>query len=102
VSAKVGKFQILINNAAPICAKTSLISRWRMEGRNRIRILTSVFLACRAFVAAHEGSGYGRILNMTSIMAHFSSAAYAILRQKAALLGLTKSLALELAIRGLQ
>jgi NAD(P)-dependent dehydrogenase (short-subunit alcohol dehydrogenase family) len=49
-----------------------------------------------------KGSGYGRILNMTSIMAHVSlpqRTAYS--STKAALLGLTKSLALELATEGI-
>jgi NAD(P)-dependent dehydrogenase (short-subunit alcohol dehydrogenase family) len=57
---------------------------------------------CRAFVPGMKGSGYGRILNLTSIMSHvslpgrtpYSSA-------KAGLLGLTRALALELAGEGI-
>jgi NAD(P)-dependent dehydrogenase (short-subunit alcohol dehydrogenase family) len=48
-----------------------------------------------------RGTGYGRILNMTSIMSHVSlpqRSAYSA--SKAALLGLTKALALELAADG--
>jgi NAD(P)-dependent dehydrogenase (short-subunit alcohol dehydrogenase family) len=64
--------------------------------------LTSVFLLCRAFVPGMRGAGYGRILNMTSIMAHVSlpgRAAYS--SSKSALLGLTRALALELAQEGI-
>jgi NAD(P)-dependent dehydrogenase (short-subunit alcohol dehydrogenase family) len=48
------------------------------------------------------GSGYGRIINLASIMAHVSlpgRTAYS--SAKASLLGLTKSLALELAGEGI-
>jgi NAD(P)-dependent dehydrogenase (short-subunit alcohol dehydrogenase family) len=56
---------------------------------------------CRAFVPGMQGTGYGRILNMTSIMSHVSlggRAAYS--SAKAALLGLTRALALEMAADG--
>jgi len=49
-----------------------------------------------------KGTGYGRILNMTSIMSHVSlpgRAAYS--SSKAALLGLTRALALEVADQGI-
>ena len=49
-----------------------------------------------------KGAGYGRILNMTSIMSHVSMpmrTAYST--SKAALLGMTKALALELAADGI-
>jgi NAD(P)-dependent dehydrogenase (short-subunit alcohol dehydrogenase family) len=60
--------------------------------------LTSVFLMCRSFVPHMKGTGYGRILNMTSIMSHISlprRAAYT--SSKAGLLGMIRALALELA-----
>jgi NAD(P)-dependent dehydrogenase (short-subunit alcohol dehydrogenase family) len=59
--------------------------------------VTSVFLMCRAFVPLMTGQGYGRILNMTSIMSHVAlpgRTAYAA--SKTALLGFTRALALEL------
>jgi NAD(P)-dependent dehydrogenase (short-subunit alcohol dehydrogenase family) len=49
-----------------------------------------------------KGKGYGRIFNMTSIMSHISlpgRAAYS--SSKAALLGLTRAVALELATEGI-
>jgi NAD(P)-dependent dehydrogenase (short-subunit alcohol dehydrogenase family) len=64
--------------------------------------LISTFLMCRAFVPGMMGSGYGRILNMTSIMSHVSlpgRTAYS--SAKTALLGLTRALALELASQGI-
>jgi NAD(P)-dependent dehydrogenase (short-subunit alcohol dehydrogenase family) len=60
--------------------------------------LISTFLMSRAFVPGMKGSSYGRIINMTSIMSHVSlpgRTAYS--SAKAALLGFTRALALELA-----
>ena len=60
--------------------------------------LTSVFLLCRAFVPMMKGRGYGRIINMTSMMSHISlpgRTAYSA--SKTALLGFNRALALELA-----
>jgi NAD(P)-dependent dehydrogenase (short-subunit alcohol dehydrogenase family) len=102
VSEKVGKVQILINNAGTNLRKNITdftLDEWRgVQDTN----LTSVFLMCRSFVPHMKGTGYGRILNMTSIMAHVSlpqRTAYS--STKAALLGLTKSLALEVATEGI-
>ena len=102
VSAKVGKVQILINNAGTNLRKNITdftLDEWRgVQDTN----VTSVFLMCRSFVPHMKGSGYGRILNMTSIMAHVSlpqRTAYS--STKASLLGLTKALALELATEGI-
>jgi NAD(P)-dependent dehydrogenase (short-subunit alcohol dehydrogenase family) len=53
-------------------------------------------------VSHMTGTGYGRILNLTSIMSHVSlpgRSAYS--SSKAALLGLTRALALELAGEGI-
>jgi NAD(P)-dependent dehydrogenase (short-subunit alcohol dehydrogenase family) len=64
--------------------------------------VTAAFLMCRSFVPHMKGSGYGRILNMTSIMSWVSlpgRAAYSA--SKAALLGMTRALALELAPEGI-
>ena len=102
VTAKVGKIQILVNNAGTNLRKNITdftLDEWRgVQDTN----LTSVFLMCRSFVPHMKGSGYGRIINMTSIMAHVSMpqrTAYS--STKFALLGLTKALALELATEGI-
>jgi len=64
--------------------------------------LVTTFLACNAFVPGMKGSGYGRILNLSSMLAHVSlpnRTAYS--SGKAGLLGFTRSLALELAQEGI-
>jgi len=102
VSRGLGRVQILINNAG-INIRKNLIDFSLEEWRSVLDTnLTSVFLMCRAFVPQMRGSGYGRILNMTSIMSHVSlpgRSAYS--SSKAALLGLIRALALELAAEGI-
>jgi NAD(P)-dependent dehydrogenase (short-subunit alcohol dehydrogenase family) len=102
VTEKIGKIHILINNAGTNLRKDITdftLEEWKgVQDTN----LTSVFLMCRAFVPHMKGSGYGRIINMTSIMAHVSMPQRTLYSStKAALLGLTKSLALELAKEGI-
>ena len=102
VSGQLGKVQILINNAGTNIRK-NLID-FSLEEWNTVldTNLTSVFLMCRAFVPHMRGTGYGRILSMSSIMSHISlpgRSAYS--SSKAALLGLTRALALELAAEGI-
>ena len=98
VAARFGRIQILINNAGINLRKP--ITDFTLEEWNRIQAVnvTSAFLMCRAFVPQLRGQGYGRIINMTSMMSHVSlpgRTAYST--SKAALLGFTKALALELA-----
>ena len=102
VMAAYGGVQILINNAGINVRKT--ITEFTLDEWNSVinTNLTSVFLLCRAFVPHMKGNGYGRILNMTSIMSWVSlpgRAAYS--SSKTALLGLTRALALELAADGI-
>jgi NAD(P)-dependent dehydrogenase (short-subunit alcohol dehydrogenase family) len=102
VSAHLGKVQILINNAG-INIRKNLVDFSLDEWRSVLDAnLTSVFLMCRAFVPHMTGSGYGRVLNMASIMSHVSlpgRTAYSA--SKAALLGVTRALALEVAGQGI-
>jgi NAD(P)-dependent dehydrogenase (short-subunit alcohol dehydrogenase family) len=98
VSRIFGTVNILINNAGinirKFCVDYTL-TEWNSVLTTN---LTSVFLMCRAFVPHMKGRGYGRVINVTSIMAHISlpqRTAYSA--SKAGLLGFTKSLALELA-----
>jgi NAD(P)-dependent dehydrogenase (short-subunit alcohol dehydrogenase family) len=98
VTAQVGKIQILINNAGINIRKP--ITEFQLSEWNSVidTNLTSVFLLCRSFVPHMKGTGYGRIINMTSIMSWVSlpeRTAYS--SSKAGLLGFTRALALELA-----
>lgn len=101
ISAKIGKIQILINNAG-INVRKNLTDFTLDEWQSVINTnLTSVFLMSRRFVPHMKGTGYGRILCMTSIMSHVSlpqRSAYSA--SKAAVLGLIRALALELATDG--
>lgn len=98
VVSEFGKVQILINNAGINIRKNVVdftLEEWRQVLDTN---LTSVFLMCRAFVPQIRGQGYGRILNLTSIMSHVSipgRSAYSA--SKTGLLGFTRALALELA-----
>jgi NAD(P)-dependent dehydrogenase (short-subunit alcohol dehydrogenase family) len=102
VIARFGTLHILINNAGinvrkPITEFT--LEEWRKVVDTN---LTAAFLLCRAFIPHMKGHGYGRILNMTSIMSHVSipgRTAYSA--SKAGLLGFTRALALELAPEGI-
>lgn len=98
IQARFGSPQILINNAGSNIRK-NLVDFTLNEFRSVLDAsLISTFLMCRAFVPGMKGTGYGRVLNMSSIMGHISlpgRTAYS--SAKAALLGFTRSLALELA-----
>ena len=98
IEGRFGHAQILINNAGTNIRK-NVVDFTLDEFRSVIdSSLISAFLMCRAFVPGMMGTGYGRILNMSSIMAHVSlpgRTAYS--SAKTALLGFTRALALELA-----
>lgn len=102
VSGQLGPAQILINNAGTNVRK-HLVDLSLAEFQSVLdSSLTSTFLVSRAFVPGMRGTGYGRIINMTSMLSHvslpgrtpYSSA-------KTALLGFTRALALELAGEGI-
>ena len=102
VTQRFGPAQILINNAG-INIRKPLVDFSLTEFRSVVdSSLISTFLMCRAFVPKMSGSGYGRILNMASILSHVSlpgRTAYS--SAKSSLLGLTRALALELAGQGI-
>jgi NAD(P)-dependent dehydrogenase (short-subunit alcohol dehydrogenase family) len=97
-----GRVDILVNNAGvnvrkPVTEFT--LAEWHSVLETN---LTGAFLMCREIVPLMQGRGYGRILNLTSIMSHVAlpgRSAYAA--SKAGLLGFTRALALELASEGI-
>src|SRR5262245_4233743 len=98
VEEQFGKIQILINNAGINIRKP--VTDFTLEEWRRVldTNLTGAFLMCRSFIPLMRGQGYGRIINMTSIMSHVSIAhRSAYTASKAGLLGFTRTLALELA-----
>jgi NAD(P)-dependent dehydrogenase (short-subunit alcohol dehydrogenase family) len=102
VAQRLGKIQILINNAG-INIRKNVTEFTYDEWTSVINTnLLGPFLICRSFVPHMKGQGYGRIINLTSIMSHISlpgRTAYSA--SKAGLLGFTKALALELAPEGI-
>lgn len=98
VLEKFGKLHILVNNAG-INIRKPLVDFTPADWRRVLDTnLTSVFLMCHAFVPCMKDHGYGRIINMTSIMSHVGLAQrVAYCSSKAGLLGFTRALALELA-----
>jgi NAD(P)-dependent dehydrogenase (short-subunit alcohol dehydrogenase family) len=102
VVSRFGTVNILINNAGRALRKpiTELaVDEWHSVMETNV---TSVFLQCRVFVPHLKGQGYGRILNISSVMGSISlpgRTAYSA--SKSALLGFSRSLALELAHEGI-
>jgi len=102
VIGRFAKLDILINNAGINIRKgiteASLEDWMAVIDTN----LTSVFLMCHSFVPHMKGRGYGRIINLTSIMSWVSlPGRVAYSASKAGLLGMTRALALELAPEGI-
>jgi 2-dehydro-3-deoxy-L-rhamnonate dehydrogenase (NAD+) len=97
-----GKVDILVNNAGITGGNGRL---WELDPATWRRVvdvnLTGPYLTCRALVPHMIGRGYGRIVNVASIAgkegnpnaSHYSAS-------KAGLIGMTKSLAKELARAG--
>jgi NAD(P)-dependent dehydrogenase (short-subunit alcohol dehydrogenase family) len=107
-TAALGRIHIVVNNAGVMSRKKLLeltLADWRTVMAAN---LTSVFLMCRAFVPQMkdapqtQGAGYGRIINVASVMAHVALPGRApYCASKAGVLGLTRVLALELAGDGI-
>jgi NAD(P)-dependent dehydrogenase (short-subunit alcohol dehydrogenase family) len=102
VIAKFGSVNILVNNAGINIRKTCLdltLAEWNSVLHTN---LTSAFLMCRSFVPHMKGRGWGRIVNVASLMGHISipqRTAYSA--SKSGVLGFTRALAIELATEGI-
>lgn len=102
VIGKFGSAHILINDAGVALRKTLLDTQ--LEDWNRVIgvNLTGVFHLCQAFVPHMKQHGYGRIINMASVMGHVATAdRLAYCASKAGVLAMTRSLALDLGQYGI-
>ncbi len=102
VIARFDRVHILINNAGINVRKP--IGELSLDEWNRMiqTNLTAAFLMSRSFVPHMKGQGYGRIINMTSIMSHVALPGRSgYCASKAGLLAFTKVLAIELADDGI-
>ncbi len=102
VQSTLGVCDILINNAGINVRKD--VEEFTLSDWNEIVAvnLTGPFLMCRAFVPGMKEKGWGRIINMTSIMSHVSiPQRIGYSSTKFGLLGMVKALALELAPRNI-
>jgi NAD(P)-dependent dehydrogenase (short-subunit alcohol dehydrogenase family) len=102
VRERFGRVDILVNNAGMNIRKP--LVEYTLDEWNTVldTNLTSVFLVCRSFIPLMKGRGYGRIINLASMMSHVSlpgRTAYSA--SKAAMLGVTRALAQELADEGI-
>lgn len=101
VEEKLGKIDILVNNAG--ITRDGLIMRMKdADWEEVINVnLTSAFRLCRAVTKGMMKRRYGRIINISSVVGFAGNPGQAnYVASKAGIVGLSKSLALELATRG--
>jgi NAD(P)-dependent dehydrogenase (short-subunit alcohol dehydrogenase family) len=102
VIGRFGQMDILINNAG-INVRKSVVDTTLEEWNSVLHTnLTGAFLICRSFVPHMRDRGWGRIVNVASVMGHISipqRTAYSA--SKAGVLGFTRALAIELAAEGI-
>ena len=97
-----GEIHVLVNNAG--VTEDSLILRMSRDAWDRVLAtnLTGVFLLTQAVVKGMVRKRYGRIVNVTSVVGITGNAGQAnYASSKAGLIGLTKSVARELASRNI-
>lgn len=98
IERELGRVDILINNAA-IRRQCTFLKMSLQEWRNIMSVnLDGVFLCCREALPLMLRNGGGRIINIGGITAHVGVKNRAhVAASKAAILGLTKALAIEFA-----
>ena len=100
VIAEFGKVEILVNNAG--VTRDTLMLRMKRTAWDEVlnTNLTGAFLLSQACASSMLRAQWGRVINITSIVGETGSAGQAnYAASKAGLIGLTKSLARELASR---
>ncbi|MEW6408794.1 MAG: 3-oxoacyl-[acyl-carrier-protein] reductase [Nitrospirota bacterium] len=99
---KFGKIDILVNNAG--ITKDNLIIRMKEEEWDTVLAvnLKGTFLCTKAAVKTMSKQRYGRIINISSVVAFMGNAGQVnYVASKAAIVGFTKSVAREYASRGI-
>jgi 3-oxoacyl-[acyl-carrier protein] reductase len=102
VLAQFGKVEILVNNAG--ITRDGLLMRMKRADWDEVigTNLTGAFLLTQALVPAMMKNRWGRIINISSVVGRTGQAGQAnYAASKAGLIGFTRSLARELASRGI-
>jgi len=103
IEKKFGKIDIFINNAG-MAGMNTTVANYPIEEWNKVinLNLNSVFYCCKAVVPFMEKNNYGRIVNIASIAGKEGNPnASAYSTSKAGVIGLTKSLGKELALKNI-
>ena len=103
IENELGKIDIFVNNAG-IAGMNTTVSNYPLEEWKKVidLNLNSVFYCCKAVVPYMEKNNYGRIVNIASIAGKEGNPnASAYSTSKAGVIGLTKSLGKELALKNI-
>jgi 3-oxoacyl-[acyl-carrier protein] reductase len=102
ITDRFGRLDVLVNNAG--VAADGLVLRYKEADWERVlgTNLTGVFLCTKAALRTMVRARYGRIVNLTSVVAQMGNAGQAAYAAaKAGVVGFTRSVAREVASRGI-